>query len=87
VGKLCTREKYLRTERNAHELLWDISVFLLGEFKSLKKGLVNLSFLTEIIKEEDRGEKKFRAFRTGSCPFFPIILSATNLSIFSSLIF
>jgi hypothetical protein len=61
VGGLCTREKYLRIKRNVYELSWGISAFLLREFKSLKKGLVDLSLSTRVMKEADRGEKEFRA--------------------------
>jgi hypothetical protein len=50
VGRLCTREKYLRIKGNAHELPCDISALLLGEFKSVG-----------LRKEEDRGEGEFRA--------------------------
>jgi hypothetical protein len=52
MGRLCTREKYLKIKKNAHELLWGILIFLPGEFKSLKKGLVNFSLSTGIIKEK-----------------------------------
>jgi hypothetical protein len=61
VGRLCTRRKYLRIKKNAYELLWGILTLLLKEFKSLRKGLVDPSFPTRVVKEENRGEGKFRA--------------------------
>jgi hypothetical protein len=60
VERLCTRGKYLGIKGNAHELFWGILTFLLGEFKSLKKELVNFSFLTGAIKKTNRGEREFK---------------------------
>jgi hypothetical protein len=60
VGRLRIRGKYLGIKGNAHELLWDISAFLLGESKSLKKELVDLSLTAGTVKEIDRGEGEFR---------------------------
>jgi hypothetical protein len=51
MGRLCTREKYLKIKENAHELSCDTLAFLSEKSKSLKKGLVNPSLSTEIIKE------------------------------------
>jgi hypothetical protein len=77
VGRLCTREKYLRIKEDAHELLWGISAFLLGKSKSLRKGLVDLSPV-KIVKEEGRGEREFRVPEAGNCLF-------DNISFISSL--
>jgi hypothetical protein len=68
VGRLCTRGKYLGIKENAHELFWGISAFLSEEFKSLKKGSMDL-FPTGIVKEKSRGEGEFKAFRAGNCLF------------------
>jgi hypothetical protein len=53
VRRLYTRGKYLGIKGNAHELPYGILAFLLGEFKSLRKGSVDLSFIIRLIKEED----------------------------------
>jgi hypothetical protein len=72
VRRLCTRGKYLEIKENAYELSRGISAFLPKESKSLRKKLINLSPPTGTVKEKGRGEKKFRAFRTGNCPFFSV---------------
>jgi hypothetical protein len=59
VGRLCAREKYLKIEKDAHELLCNILTFLPGKLKS-----------AELIKEENRGEKKFRAPDKITFPIF-----------------
>ena len=51
MGRLRTREKYLRIKEDAHELLYDILTLLLEKFKS-----------AGLMKEKDRGEKEFKAF-------------------------
>jgi hypothetical protein len=82
VGRLCTREKYLRAKGNAHELFWGISAFLPGEFKNLRKGLVD-PFSIGTVKEKGRGEEEFKTL--DETIFF--ILPATNSSISSFLTF
>ena len=89
MGRLCIREEYLRIKKNAHELPWDISAFLLEEFKNPKKGLIDLFPLIKIVKEEDRGERKFRApkiknYLSLSEIFTPLIIisSISNFKIF-----
>jgi hypothetical protein len=89
MGRLCTREEYLRIKKNAHELPWGTLAFLLGEFKSLRKGLINPSLLVRAIKEKDRGERKFKAFRIKNClslskifTLSVIISSISNFKIF-----
>jgi hypothetical protein len=61
VGRLCTRGKYLRIKKDAHELPYNTSTLLPGKSKNPKKGLVNPSSSTGIVKEADRGEKEFKA--------------------------
>jgi hypothetical protein len=61
VGELCTRGKYLKIKKDAHELPWGISAFLPKKFKSLKKELVDPFLTTGTIKEANRDEGKFRA--------------------------
>jgi hypothetical protein len=80
MGRLCTRGEYLRTKRNAHELFWDISAFLPGESKSLRKELMDPSPPTETVKEKGRGEGKFRASGAGSCPSPSDNISSTSNS-------
>jgi hypothetical protein len=81
VGRLCTRKKYLGIEKNAHELFWGILIFLLGESKSLRKGLIDSFFIVGSIKKEDRGEGEFRVFNKITL----LIAATTNLSTFTTL--
>jgi hypothetical protein len=94
VGRLCTRGKYLEIKGDAHELFWGISAFLPEEFKSLKKKSVDLFLIVKLVKEEDRGEKEFRAFNkiisfTASITILFILSSKMlrALRLFRSLIF
>jgi hypothetical protein len=78
MGSLCTREKYLKIKRNAHELSYNTLTFLLR--KPRNAGL---------IKKKDRGEEEFRAPNkiTSLISFIEkdsnlTILSNSNLRIF-----
>jgi hypothetical protein len=83
MGRLRTREEYLKTERNVYELLWNTSAFLSGKSKSLKKGSVNPSFPTGTVKEIDRDEEEFKAFnKTISSILLAINSSISSFSTF-----
>jgi hypothetical protein len=74
MRRLCTRGKYLGIKEDTYELPYGILAFLLGEFKSLKKGSVNPFLPTGLVKEKDRGERKFKVFKTESCLFPSTVL-------------
>jgi hypothetical protein len=72
MRRLCTREKYLKTEENAHELPYNILTFLLKEPRS-----------AGLKKEENRDEEEFRALNKITLSVVIIIsLSISNSRIF-----
>jgi hypothetical protein len=66
MGRLCTREKYLKTKEDAHELLYNTLTFLSREPRN-----------AGLKKEENRGEGEFKAPNK----IIPLITMVTNSSI------
>jgi hypothetical protein len=75
MGRLCTRRKYLKIKRDAHELPCGILTLLLGKFRN-----------AESIKKENRGEGEFKAFNKIISPT-PFTGKDFNLTILSNLSF
>jgi hypothetical protein len=73
MGRLRTREKYLKIKENAHELFYGTSTLLPEKSKS-----------AGLIKKKNRGEKEFKAFNK---ILILLAISAANLSISRSKIF
>jgi hypothetical protein len=61
MRKLYTRRKYLGIEKDTHKLSYGTSAILPGEFKNLKKRLINPSPSNGTVKETDRDEREFKA--------------------------
>jgi hypothetical protein len=72
MGRLCTREKYLKIKGNAHELPCDILTLLPEESKN-----------AGLKKEKDRDERELRALNKITLS----AISAANLSISKSKMF
>jgi hypothetical protein len=69
----------LGIKRDAHELFWGISALLPEEFKSLKKGSVNLFFTARLVKKEDRDEREFKVSNKIT-PFAASVIISSILS-------
>jgi hypothetical protein len=72
MGRLCIREKYLKIEKDTHELPYGILTLLSEEPRS-----------AELIKEKNRDEGEFKVFNKITSPI-PSVGKDFNLTISSN---